>query len=450
MQSQVNSPTDKRHWFEIALSAVIVVGIGYCALHVGRYGYLPPPFFYVPSDTYADWFNPAFWARQAGVYDTYLTVYPPLSFVFLRIFGIDRCYPDVRGYDPSSGIVARDCDWVGLATIWLLFALNIYLTWRCFRKIDRRTAPMRTICLALGMPMLSALERGNLLLVTYTCFVLALGPLLSSARLKWLFAGLALNFKVYLIGGFVALLLKRRWLHVEGILIATVLIYLLSYAILGAGSPLEIVANLQNFSGGGAAQILDAWHGFTYLPLMSVIEEGQFPLITIIGSDWVERLQIILPASQLFTQLLIAFAAFTIWLRPDAVTHYRAIALGVLMALVTSESGMYTQIFFVFFVLMEPWKGFGRIWAITMCYLLAIPLDFPLSELPSSPRDTYFTDTRVMIANQVTLWPFIRPLMIMSVAWALALTTMWEVFVAVRSKYVSGTTNRPWKAMAGV
>lgn len=413
-----------RPWPEIVLAAIILGGIVYCAGFGLLYKYLPPPFFFEPNDTFADWFNPAFWARQEGAYDTWRAIYPPLTFVFLRFLGIDRCYPNARPYEGSAGLAARDCDWVGLAALGLIFLLNFVLTWKTFRKIEPRTAPMRTICVALGVPMLVALERGNLLLVAYTCILLALGPLVGSARLRWLFAGLAVNFKIYLIAAVVPLLLKRRWLWVEWALISMALVYLASLAAFGHGTPGEIYANISEFSTQRAAQILDPWSAFTYDPLLSVIETGVFPMSSIIGSAWVDRLEILLPSLTIFTQLLIVAAAAAIWMSPELYPPYRAVSLGVMMALITSESGHYTLVFVSLFVLMEPWRGFGRIWAIVMCYVLAFPFDIPIDWLPESARDVYFESTTIMISNQITLGPFIRPLLTMTISWALCLTTL--------------------------
>ncbi|HEV7287949.1 hypothetical protein [Sphingomonas sp.] len=428
-------------WVERFLAAVILVGIVYCAIHAAQYGYLPAPFFFVPSDTFADWFNTAFWARRSDAYETWATIYPPLSFVFIRYLGIDRCYPQFRPFDPSAGLAARDCDWLGLVVMGAIFVLNVVLTWKTFRKIDVRTAPMRTICLALGMPMLNGLERGNLLLITYTCVLLAAGPLLSSARLRWFFAGLAINFKVYLVASFVALLLKRRWRWVEGALLATALIYLVTLAMYGAGSPSAILKNIRTFSGGGAGQILDLWHSMTYQHLISILETGSFPLTSIIGSLWVERLLVLLPVLGMITQLLLLLAALGIWLRPGDFTPHRAIALGTLMALVSSEAGMYTQIFFVLFVLMEPWRGFGRIWAIVMCYILAFPFDVPIDRLSETPYDTYFTDSTILISQTISIGPLLRPLMIMSICWALSLSTLNELR---RNIYGRGDLKKPY------
>lgn len=69
---------------EAILSAVILGVLVYCATFAYVYNYLPQPFFYEPADTFADWFNTSYWARNLGTYDTWATLYPPLSFVFLR------------------------------------------------------------------------------------------------------------------------------------------------------------------------------------------------------------------------------------------------------------------------------------------------------------------------------------------------------------------------------
>ncbi|WP_140420604.1 glycosyltransferase family 87 protein [Novosphingobium sp. B 225] len=415
-------------WVEHLLAVIILGGILYSGIHLLRYGFLPPPFFYEPSDTFADWFNPAFWSRREGAYDAWKTVYLPLSFVFLRYLGIDRCYPASRALESSAGLVARDCDWLGLVMMAVIFAANIYLTWRTFRKLAPETALPRTICVAMGAPMLNALERGNLILAGFTCLLLAFGPLLASARLRWVFAGLAINFKIYLVASVIPLLLKRRWRWVEGALLATIVIYLLSYAAFGQGTPMEIFTNVRDFSGIGATQILDVWYTATYQPLYSVLETGTFPMSQIIGSVWVDRLMVLIPLLTRFTQVLIMLAALAIWYRPEAFTSSRAIALGTLAAILTSEPGGYTIVCFMLFVLMEPWRGFGRKWAIVACYVMAFPFDFPIDTLPESVTELYFRDSTALVSRHVTLGPFVRPLINMTIAWALALTTLHDLW----------------------
>lgn len=421
-------PAERGYKVEIVLMGLILAGIAYSAVHLARFGYLPSPFFYEPMDTFADWFNTAFWSRQQGAYDTWGAVYPPLSFVFLRLTTLGYCYPEVRQFEGSPGYDARSCDWLGLAMMGIFFVLNIVLTWKTYRKLDPATAPMRTLAVASGMPMLMALERGNLLIVAYPCVLLAFGPLVASARVRWVFAAMAINFKVYLVGAVAALLLKRRWMWVEGALFATAIVYLLSLAAFGNGTPTQIIANISSFSENRASQILDGWSAFTYIPLASVVELGTFPLSGVIGSRWVELLDILLPTLRLVTLAIIAAAAFVIWLKPGLFSPSRAVLLAILMALSSSESGIYTLIFVFLFVMMEPWRGFGRKWAIVMCYVLAIPIDLAIDRLPEMVTYFYFTGAEGIMPREVVLGPFLRPLMIMTVVWAISLTTLMEAF----------------------
>ena len=429
MSTRDPSPAGAR-WVEPAFAAAVVAAVAWCVWFLFFNHYLPQPFLYDKSDTFGDWFNTATWARDNGAYDSWNTVYPPLSFVFLRLIGVNRCYST-----PSiDGLLAelRVCDWVGLSAIWLIFTLNIVLLWRAFRKIDPKTALPRTICVGLGMPMLDGLERGNLMLITFTCLILALGPILRSARLRWVFAGLAVNFKIYLIAAIIPLLLKRRWRWVECALISVVLVYMVSYAILGHGTPLEVINNVTDFSSGIIDNILDIWHATTYGPLMSLLTLGNFPATFFIGSKNVDAMIFVLPILQHSTQLLILAAAASAWMRPEVVPTYRVINIGLLFAMTTQDVGMYSIAYFMFFVMMEPWRGVGRRLAIVLCYVLALPLDIHLAGLPSTAVDLYFGNYRGYVDNYVVLSPFIRPFIIMVIAVALSLTTIVEVWKDIR------------------
>ena len=424
----------QRPWVEYGFAALILGGLAYCAWFLIINGYLPQPFFYEPFDTYADWFNTAFWARDKGTYDVWKTIYPPLSFVFIRIFGIDHCYPERRPFDPSAGLAARDCDWLGLGTLYAIFFINLVLIWITFRRIDRRTAIPRTVAVGLGLPMADGLERGNLVLVSFACLLLAFAPILKRARSKWLAIGLAINFKVYLVAALVPLLAKRRWLWVECGLISAVIVYLVTFAILGRGTPAEIYENIRYFATLPAAQIMDLWYTTTYQPLMSLLEGDTFPFILLIGSRNVELLQFIIPALQHATQAMIVMAILAVFLRPEVVPSYRVANLGLLLALITSEAGGYTQVYFMLFVMMEPWRGFARKWAISACYVLAIPLDIAIDRTPPMARDLYFGDGATIINYHVTLGPFVRPLIIMTIAVALSLVTLREVWKDIREQ----------------
>src|SRR5436190_16420267 len=218
--------------------AAIIAAMAYSLWHLAVHHYLPQPFFYDLGDTWMDWFNPAFWAHQPGAYDTYKTIYPPLSFVLLKALTYGPCYVG------NEGGWSRDCDLYGTISLFLVYAIDIYLTAKVLIKVDRRTAFPRTVAIAIGLPMIWAFDRGNLVLIAYMSLLLAYGPLVRSARLRWVFAAMAVNLKVYLIGTIFAQLIHRRWRWVEGAILTTVAVYLVTYILMGEGSPVEIYRNI--------------------------------------------------------------------------------------------------------------------------------------------------------------------------------------------------------------
>lgn len=408
---------------EYAFGLAIAAGIAWSMIFLAMNSYLPTPFFYEPYDTFMDWFNTAFWAHEPGAYDTWGTIYPPLSFVFLKFLTYGGCYPFAEQYS------SRDCDVYGIATLHAFFVLNIFLIAKTYLKVDRRTALPRSFALAAGMPMLFALERGNIIILCFTCLLLAFGPLVRSARLRWLFAGMAVNFKVYLIGSLFAQLLRRRWRWFEGAVIATVLVYLVSFAIVGAGSPGEVYNNIVNYSGGfQAASVLDLMYASTYQPLLSLVRGDAFPILTYLTSDQADLVTSVLPILILSVVALVFVAALAAAFRPQSVPMFRLVFLSIAVALITSEAGGYTQIFLLLFVFMEKWEGFGRIFAIVVAYILCIPAEIPIGFVPAVTRDSYLGGTTVNAQYIVGLGPFVRPGLILAMIVALALVTIRQVY----------------------
>lgn len=416
-------------WLEYLMGLGVLLLIGKAMAWLYLYGYLPQPFFYEPSDTYMDWFNTAYWARDNGVYDSWRTIYPPLSFVVLRWLGKDSCYVG------AEGLVVRDCDWIGLVAIHAIFLLNIILVALTFLKIDRRTALPRAIALSTGLPMLYALERGNILLLCFTAMLLGFGPLLRSARLRWLFAGIAVNFKIYLIATIAAQLLRRRWLWCEGALIATLLVYLLSFGLLGVGTPKEIITNITDYSSGFvAAQVLDIWYSVTYQPLISLLQGETFPVINVIGSRPSEIGLIVLPFIVHLGQAAILLAALATWLRPEVVPVHRVAFFGTALALISSEAGGYTQMMVMLFVFMEPWRGVARPIAILTCYILCLPGDIIVGTVPTIIRDSYLAGRQVEVELGVGLGMFLRPGLLILVGISLSAATIRDVWVDIRQQ----------------
>ena len=191
-------------------------------------GYLGPPFVFDVGDTFMDWFNTAYYAHNGHAYDIWRTIYLPLSFVVTGLFGDPTCY-DRAPYD------ARDCDVFGIYFILFMYVVCVVVTALSLWRQDRSTAVQRSIAIAAGGPLLYALERGQLIMLTYIAFVLLYGGLLRSR--KWFVATAAFmaNTKVYMVFPLLALPIKRDWRLFEYCALGALALYLVTILIVGAG-----------------------------------------------------------------------------------------------------------------------------------------------------------------------------------------------------------------------
>jgi hypothetical protein len=416
-------------WVEPLCTLVVFGAIVRAIFYFWENAHFPQPFFYEPFDTWMDWFNPAAWAYERGAYDSWGSIYPPLSFVFLRIFSLSTCYRSASGY------VARDCDWVGLVTLHGIFLLNVLLLWFTYRKVDRKTAIWRALSLGFSLPALFGLERGNLIVVCFTCVILGFGPLLKSARLRWIAAGMAVNFKPYIVAALFSQLLRRRWRWFEGAVIATIVIYLVTYALLNDGSIKQIYDNIADSSGlYQAITFLDLWYAATYKPLMSLVDGQTWVVSSIIGSRNVDLLAFWLPAIQYTVLGSIALAALAAWLRPEAVPMHRLSFFALATAMLVSEPGGYSETLLLFFVFLERWKGFARGWAIFASYVLCMPFDIILDRVAATVQESYLAGHQTFFDYYVTVGPFVRPGLVLSLVLALSCATIRDVWVDVRAQ----------------
>ena len=413
-------------WIELLLIVPIAASIGYTVWFFFQNHYLPQPFFYEPSGTWMDWYSLSQWSQHQGAYDIAQTIYPPLSFVLMKLFTFPHCYALTYSEE------VRSCDWIGGVALTAMWLINIPLTFLTYYKIDRRTAFPRAFAMGLGFPMLFAFERGNLLTFCYACMLLGFGPLLKSARLKWVFAGFAVNFKVYLISAIVAPLLRRRWTAVEGMIISGVLIYLVTWFILGEGSPGQIYRNISNYSAGfGAAAALDLWFPSSYIPVETLLT-GTFPIYVVLGSHAADVAVIGVTAFTHIIQALILLAAVATWLRPEAVPSHRMVYLAVTLALSTSEAGGYTEMLMLMFVFMERWRGIARPIAIVIAYILCISFDLSLGDLPPVVRDSFLGNAEVIAQYGVGIMSLLRPGLCLIIAALIAGVTLSDVWADFR------------------
>lgn len=402
---------------EAGLALAVIASLGWTASFFVAAGHLPQPFVFDTNDTFMDWFNTAYWANNPGAYDVWRSIYPPLSFLFLDLFSLPGCYL-------QSPFYARDCDTLGRATIAAFYLLDVAIVWLALRRADRRTAPMRTVALGLGLPLLFTLERGNLILVCFAAFALAHGPLLTSPRWRALASALTINFKPYLVLPVLGLALKRDWRALELAGLATVALYLASLAMMGSGTPGELVSNTANwvvFQGGQVWNEVN--YSTSYAPLLT-IRESQMPLLQFVSSRTAERIELAVPLLIRCTQTLTLAALAAAWLQPKALPATRIGALVLGAHLVTQSPGGYTQLFLLFLVFLEPFRRPGPVVAIICAYLLCLVGDVPLASILQLTGTSWLGERTVTASFGLTWGHFLRPGLIVLIVWALSLDTI--------------------------
>lgn len=404
---------------EVALALAVVGSFTHALWFFVTFGYLPQPFVFDTNDTYMDWFNVAYWAHRPGIYDVWRSIYPPLSFVFLDLTTLPGCYV-------GSPFHARDCDWLSHATILAFYAIDVALVWVALKRNDAASALPRTIAVALGLPLLFTLERGNLILVAFAAFVVAYGPITRSRRWHAAAIAVTINFKPYLVLPALAQAMRREWRPLELAGIATILLYLVTLAWVGSGSPGELASNTANWVTFVSGQVWnEVNYSTSYAPFL-LMRQSQLPLLDFVPSRLIEGIEAAVPIAIRSTQFMAITALVGAWLQPRALTQARIAAIILGAYLVTQSPGGYTQLFLVFLVLLEPWRGGARI-AIAAVYLLSLVGDLPLASVLKLETVSWLSGRPVRPEFGLTIGHFARPGLIVLIVWALVLDALVRV-----------------------
>ena len=409
---------------EPTLAILVVAGVVWVSMFFLSNGYLPTPFFDDTSDTFMDWYNSAYWVYHPGAYVTWGSVYPPMTFLFLRLFSNPSCYVETEP-------IARHCDHTGVFVLCIFIVINLVLLYFIYRKSDPKTAIPRAISLALSLPMLFALDRGNLIVPCFTFFILGHGRFLKSAWIRWLCVAISINFKPYLIITVLGVVLHRRWRWAEGCAIVIVTLYAVCYVIFGQGSPAQILKNIGGFSGESPTIRLDSIiYSPTYIEILKLLK-SPFPIVGIIGSKPIETMEFIFPVAMQIGEIgaLVSIAG-AIW-KPNAVPAYRIAALAMALLLTVSEPGGYAYVFLFFLVFLERWKNPGQIMALVATYALCIPWDYQIVQIAHQLQYSYLSGLTVDYGMGINIGAFVRPALLLIVEYGLVVATLSDLIRAL-------------------
>jgi hypothetical protein len=437
----------RRRWWWVAELAFAVIILGtdaHVALFFRANGYLPQPFFLGTNDTFMDWFNVAVFGHGPGAYYEYESVYPPLTFVVARLLSNPGCF---RFYD---AFYARSCDWTFPYVFGAAFILNAVLIFQAYARRDKRTVWPRTIAMVLGLPMLFGLERGQAAILCFTFFVIAHGGAVRWGPLRWFSNAMTINFKPYLALALAPYLIKRQWRAFELSVLFVVAIYLVTFAILGAGTPGEILKDIGGFDELPTVIKFDnMFYQTSYKGILDGLS-STFPFTYYVGSELVDKSLLVIPllirgGEALSVACLLAAA----W-RPNAVPMHRLMALAILIPMTSALVGGYAQIFILFLVFMERGDGVGRIIALAAAYALCITGDYRLMVIAHTTDDSYLSGQRVGFDIGVNLGELIRPGLVLLIQYALIAVSAADLWRARTKPSAARQAPEPPSAAEGV
>jgi len=378
--------------------------------------FLPQPFVFDVNDTFMDWFNTAFYANRPGAFDVWHTVYPPLSFVFLRLFSLHSCY--------EGPFNARDCDWLGTVALMGSYVLDGVVAALVFWRRDRATAIPRSLAFTFGLPLLFALERGNLILVCLIPFMLVYGEMLGSRFSRALAIATTINFKPYLVVPSLALAVRRDWRALELAGLATIALYLVTLMLFGSGTPGEMLDNIRIFSNVVGGQFWEQTYLSTSYSTVLVIKDSPFPILTYTSSASVEIALWLIPLLIVMTQLVALAALVANWLQPRGIPLGRNVALLVGAHLATQSPGGYTLTFLIFMVFLEVGRRPGQMVALVAAYMLSITYDHVLATVIDTDSPSWLSGWSTHVNFGLAVGQFIRPGLVILITWSLAIDSI--------------------------
>lgn len=412
---------------EAVLLVTILAGVGHVIWFFLNRHYLPQPFVWDPQDTFMDFFNVAYWAHRDDMYSVWRAVYPPLSFALLRLVSDEACYV-------SNSFAGRDCDIMGQAFVVASYISTIMVSYRALRLARPEVAHWRGVALAFGLPGLFVLERGNLLILCQLCLAVMVVPGFGRSWLKALLAAVMINLKPYLLLPTLSWAMRGDWRQLELAGIATIAVYLASWAFIGAGGPLELLDNASNWvEATGADIVFEMYYTTSFNNMFGVVDRG-FPILRYIPSGVYEPFRSTVEMGLLASQLSAIAAVALGLLRPGVLPQARYALLLLLVSLVGRSPGGYSEFLVVFLVFLEPWDRLLPRIAIVLAYLISIPYESLISALPPVNTASWLSGQAVIATFGIGASQFLRPIALLLILLALSWDSIIRSTLHMRSQ----------------
>lgn len=379
-------------------------GFFYYLYYLMGNGYLPSPFVYDKSDTFMDLFNVSYWAYDDGRYTDWGSVYPPLSFIILKlvnfVFAGGGFGDPMLMRDNSPSVIAAVC-LVYLAVPAILLKTRY---WQDFSGIEKFLIYFAII---LSAPMLFTLERGNLIVLCPILLGLALSKIGVARSVS---IALLINIKPYFALFMIYYMARGNWKGFATCSVLSGLIFATSGLALDDHF-LVFIANVFNFSQEeGIFSLREVMALPSSISAFSYVLKN--PGGAMFASDLLnpEGIAIIIYLIEAAKWGVLAGSLAVLFLRS---TLMRDAEIFSLLAVAISNLGVWVGGYtFILYIALIPVliKMRARWLYIGLLSLMAVPLDIiPLADEFIEGRYSYLADAYVNIQWTLGLGSMVRP-----------------------------------------
>jgi len=395
----------------VCVVVVQLIYVIYAIVHYKIQGRLPGPFFYDAGDTFMDYFSTNFWAFREERFQDWKSIYPIFVFQFGQWVSDSSCV----WKDP---FFLRACDTVSILPLFICYFLGVFSCERIISNLFkwgwRKYFFYRlNMCLALSlsMPGLFALERGNYVLLSFTC--LAFSALAGYGWIGAAFIAIAINIKQYLVVLIFVPFLKERYEFVLKVLLFSLLVNIGGLLQVGEAHYGMLIENMADFTGASAQSFLtriwfptsfSGWEAFAeYLTSQAHI----FPV-------WAGTVfELLFSCVRIFLVIAISCIFWMLFLlkkRIDGEYVYFIVLISI-MSILGSLGGYALILTLPYAAAMFKRENMRP--AVLVFILLLLPIDFPLPPAFHFPNMENSFGQKVGAEVYLTSGAYLRPTLVM-------------------------------------
>jgi hypothetical protein len=402
--------------FNLFLVIWSIIGIIYNAYYIMATGYFAPPIgSFSINDTFMDFFNTLYWSVTDGRYTEWRSIYTPINFVILQLLFDDTC----KDYIPLG---LRDCSTLSiLPLLSLLLIANALNAVKFLRSNNSKASSFLLFCaITLSLPNLFALERANLIIISY--FFLSL--FVFHGCRSTMFLSIVVAFKQYLVLLAFIYILKKDWKKVYSFIFQSLILLVASTVLLWDQNWWYFISNMFDFGASTDFSLFErVWFPNSINSYVRVLESPKLQNLSL-GS--------------FSTAGLFSNVAVVIGIIPTIVVIFSALAFGFMDLRSLSEPKLIAFTMLNILILFEPLGGYSYILLIPFLHqytqnsrlhtflvaIIFLPIDFSLNFGKTVCGYSWFAESYLCVLTEVTLLSVIRPsaLIVLSVSLAVSLS----------------------------